>query len=146
MLAICYGMQLVAHQKGGELSKSQIRTYGQNTVLWKEELIPNNKNQVVWMSHGDSVEKIPPKAKILAKDKKGLIVAFSMDNLWAFQFHPEVSHTKRGSDLLESFAKNLCKTPLGSWSLKIILEHLLTRLKGQVSAYRKDFLCFERRG
>ncbi len=132
VLAICYGMQLVAHQKGGRLSKSEIRTYGKNKILWEEDLILDNKNQIVWMSHGDSVEELPPKAKLLAKDEKGLIVAFSMDRLWAFQFHPEVSHTEKGSNLLESFAKNLCKASSGSWNSEIILEHLIIKLKKQI--------------
>lgn len=140
VLAICYGMQLVAHQKGGQLFKSQKRTYGPNTIFWEKELLSNCKKQQVWMSHGDSVDKIPPEAQILAKDETGLIMAFSMERLWAFQFHPEVSHTTKGLDLLKLFAQDMCQAPFQSWNSNTIIKNLIEKIKQQVPD-QEDVFC-----
>lgn len=139
VLAICYGMQLAALQKGGKLHKSKLRTYGQNDITWENDQISPQKNQSVWMSHGDSIDKLPSQAKLLAKDKKNLIVGFSMDRLWALQFHPEVSHTENGSHLLKSFTQKLCQAPQGLWDSKIIVSHLINSIKEQVPKNEKVF-------
>ena len=132
VLAICYGMQLLAYQKGGKLSKASQRTYGQNTIFWKEELLPQLKKQEVWMSHGDSIQSLPPFAKLLAQDSKGLITAFSMDRILALQFHPEVSHTEKGKELLNFFAVQYCKAKANSWSADHIKEELIQKIQNQV--------------
>jgi len=132
VLAICYGMQLAAGQKGGKLSQSLQRTYGRNTVYWKKRLLPNLMKQQVWMSHGDSIQALPPFAQLLAQDSKGLITAFSMDRLLAFQFHPEVSHTERGGELLKFFAGKYCQASPGSWTPNSIKEELVEKIKNQI--------------
>lgn len=138
VLAVCYGMQLVAHQFGGELCQSSVRTYGKNQIIWKEKLASHPQEHVVWMSHGDSVNKLPDQARLLAQDQKNLIVAFAMDRLWAFQFHPEVSHTENGTSLLKAFATKLCKASQ-SWSIPSAVSHLLENLKKQVPKKEKVF-------
>ena len=139
VLAICYGMQLAAFQKGGKLSKSSQRTYGKNIIYWKEELLSGVKSQKVWMSHGDSIQSLPPSAKLLAQDSKGLITAFSMDRLLAVQFHPEVSHTEKGEELLKLFAFQYCQARSGSWNMGSIKEELIQKIQNQIPAEENVF-------
>ena len=139
VLAICYGMQLVAFQKGGKLSRASHRTYGKNLIHWKKSLIPSLLKQEVWMSHGDSIHRLPPKAKLLAEDSKGLIMAFSMDRLLALQFHPEVHHTDRGRELLKYFAEKYCKVSFPSWNKKSIQRLLIQKIREQVPLKEKVF-------
>ena len=139
ILGICYGMQLIAFQKGGSLESSSQRTYGWNEIYWKKSLIPNLIKQKVWMSHGDSIKSLPPQAQLLSKDSKSLITAFSMDRLLAFQFHPEVSHTERGQELFKYFAQELCQAPPGSWKGDSIQNFLISKIKHQVPKNQKIF-------
>ena len=129
VLGICYGMQLIAFQKGGKLLRSAQRTYGSNEIEWKQELAPHLKKQKVWMSHGDSIQSLPPQAQLLSQDKKSLITAFCMDRVLAFQFHPEVSHTEHGEELLRFFANDYCKAPKGNWDVGSIKQNLIENIK-----------------
>ena len=140
VLAICYGMQLVAFQKGGKLSKSSQKTYGKSFIYWKEGFWSDiNKKQQVWMSHGDSIQSLPPFAKLLAQDSTGLITAFSMDRLLAFQFHPEVSHTEKGEELLKIFATQYCGAKTGSWSAGHIKEEMIKKIQTQLPSKENVF-------
>ena len=139
LLGICYGMQLIASQKGGQLETAAQRTYGWNEITWEKPLIPNMKRQKVWMSHGDSIQSLPPQAKLLSQDEKSLITAFSMDQILAFQFHPEVSHTERGKDCLSYFADKFCKAPVGDWNKNSIQDFLNDQLKKQIPKTEKVF-------
>lgn len=139
VLAVCYGMQLVAFQKGGKLSKSSQRTYGKNFIFWKNEILSGVKKQQVWMSHGDSIQSLPARAELLAQDSKGLITAFSMDRILAFQFHPEVSHTEKGRELLKYFACQYCKAETGSWNAGQIKEQLIQKVQDQLPSEENIF-------
>ena len=132
VLAICYGMQLVAFQKGGALSRSAQKTYGKSVIYWKEELLPGLRKQQVWMSHGDSIQSLPPKARLLAQNSEGLITAFSMEHLLALQFHPEVSHTEKGGELLKMFASQYCQAGVGSWKPADTREEILNNIRYQI--------------
>ena len=139
VLAVCYGMQLTAHQFGGKILKSQVRTYGKSLIQWSSSLISKSKKQVVWMSHGDSVKTLPKGFKVLARNQKGIITAFASSRLWGFQFHPEVSHTQKGADLLNCFAKKLCKAPKGKWEKHFIKKELKKRIQKQIPRSEKVF-------
>lgn len=139
LLGICYGMQLIAFQKGGHLKTAAQRTYGWNEITWKKPLIPKMRKQKVWMSHGDSIQTLPSQAELLSQDKKSLITAFSMDRILAFQFHPEVSHTEKGKDCLSYFAKEVCKAPSGDWNKNSIKFFLVDALKKQAPKTGKVF-------
>ena len=132
VLAVCYGMQLAAFQKGAKLSRTAQKTYGFNRIHWKKALWPGLKSLNVWMSHGDSILSLPPGAKILAQDSKGLIAAFSMKGLLAVQFHPEVSHTQQGEKLLRFFAREYGKAPSGTWKAGKIKDQVLEKIRDQV--------------
>lgn len=150
VLGICYGMQLIAHQKGAVLERAKVRTYGHNQIVWEDSKNSTSKNssdknhndkknQMVWMSHGDSIKTLPPKAQLLAKDKKDLIVGFAMERLWAFQFHPEVSHTENGEKILKTFAEKICQAPQGDWSSQNIIKNLVQNIQEQVPPKQKVF-------
>ena len=139
VLGICYGMQLIAFQKGGKLLKSSQRTYGYNKISWKKEILPQLKEQKVWMSHGDSIQSLPPEAQLLSQDKKSLITAFCMDKVLAVQFHPEVSHTEQGERLLQFFASEYCHSPKGNWSVGSIKQDLIENIKKELQGNEKIF-------
>ena len=139
VLGICYGMQLIAFQKGGRLETATQRTYGWNEITWKKNIIPNRSKQKVWMSHGDSIQSLPAQAELLSQDDKNLITAFSIGSTLAFQFHPEVSHTEKGKDCLSYFAHEFCKAPPGDWNKSSIQDFLIDQLKKQVPDNEKVF-------
>lgn len=130
LLGICYGMQLITHQLGGIVSKSDNREYGLNSVTWKDPMGNVPTTQKVWMSHGDVVKVPPTGLKIVATSEGGHPAAIKGSRIWAVQFHPEVTHTEKGSEILLGFA-NLCGAK-PNWSLPNIAEHLQTKLRGQV--------------
>ena len=124
VLAICYGMQLTAREFGGEVIPSHTRAYGKSRICWEKSSISPLKEQAVWMSHGDSIQSLPEAATLLARSAQGAIAAFSIQNIWALQFHPEVSHTEKGMEILKSFAVEKCKASKSSWNVKNILKSL----------------------
>lgn len=139
VLAICYGMQLAALEYGGEVVSSKVRNYGKSLNVWRTPLVKGLKEHTVWMSHGDCVKRLPPGAKELSYGEKDLTVGFAMENLWAFQFHPEVSHTERGEDILRSFSENLCKTPGNFWNTSLMEESILEAIRKQIPSSEKVF-------
>lgn len=112
VLGVCYGLQLLAKKSGGKIHKSRVREYGHTKIKITESLmykgIPSGFN--VWMSHGDSVDKLPKGFKITARSSNGHISSYenSSENLYALQFHPEVNHTENGLTILKNFAFSIC--------------------------------------
>lgn len=108
VLGICYGMQLLAHQLGGEVVSGTTKEYGLTEIQWAVEAHKNLKfswpaKHKIWMSHGDVVSKIPADAKELLATEKHM-AGFYSDRYWALQYHPEVSHSEYGTDVLKAFA------------------------------------------
>ena len=131
LLGICYGMQLLAQELGGRVVPSDHREYGLMQVSWCGSWVDSLKSHNVWMSHGDKVEVIPPSAKESARSANGFFAAMEGDRYWALQFHPEVSHTERGSDLLKAFATKMCGAkPV--WKSEQILEEMRAKIISQV--------------
>lgn len=133
VLGVCYGMQLISHQYGGVVSAAERREYGLNTITWHKELRDVPKTQKVWMSHGDVVEKVPAGFEIAATSSFDHPAALVSDRIWAYQFHPEVTHTEKGMDLLRAFVFDLCKAK-SNWKADhiadVLIEELRTRLPG----------------
>ena len=132
VLAICYGMQMVALENKARLVKAKKSSYGPSTLRWTNDQVSKLKQQKVWMSHGDSIESLPKQASILAKTEKGLIAGFSMEKLWAFQFHPEVSHTEEGKEILKKFIKTFCPQARKNWKISEVKNELIREIKKQV--------------
>lgn len=139
VLAICYGMQLTALEFGGRVVQSHTRAYGKSRISWEKALISPLKEQTVWMSHGDSIQSLPNAATLLARSSQGAIAAFSMKNIWALQFHPEVSHTEKGMEILKSFAVEKCKARESSWNMKNILQSLIDRIQKTIPSSENVF-------
>jgi GMP synthase (glutamine-hydrolysing) len=113
ILGICYGHQLMAKEFGGELARSSYREYGRMKVrvIHEDELFRGLPSSFwVWMSHWDTVIK-PPEGWIATSiSEKGIITSMSDGKrFYSTQFHPEVSHTEYGYEILENFLRKICK-------------------------------------
>ena len=116
MLGICYGMQWISHKTGGVVAQHHERKeYGEAMVKFdsKNPLFRGIKSKnIVWASHGDSVEKVPAGFKIIARSADGKVIE-AMSNaakyIWGVQFHPEVTHTKEGKKILLNFLERIAK-------------------------------------
>ena len=115
ILGVCYGMQALAAQLGGELRKSPRREYGPATIAREsgspllDAAFGGGNDLPVWMSHGDEIVHAPPGFSILARsDGVPAAMADLERRIFALQFHPEVSHTRNGRDILHGFAREIC--------------------------------------
>lgn len=126
VMGICYGMQLIAHQLGGEVQASEMREYGMNQIQWSPQA-PSDLRQLgrqkVWMSHGDVVKKVPLNSEVIATSESGHPAALLSERFFAVQFHPEVIHTDNGAVILNYFAKHICQAT-NSWTSQQILKDL----------------------
>ncbi|MBI2449470.1 glutamine-hydrolyzing GMP synthase [Candidatus Pacearchaeota archaeon] len=114
ILGICYGHQLLAHNLGGTVRPGKLREYGETslTVIDNDSILCGiRKNEIVWMSHGDEVVKVPPGFQVIARTENCPIAAMSNTDqkYFGLQFHPEVSHTLCGSIVIKNFVFNICK-------------------------------------
>jgi len=136
ILGICYGLQLIAYQLGGEVDKAAKREYGRASIL----ITTDNKlfdgvknNSIVWMSHGDALTKIPDNFEIIAYTENSPICAIRNEekNIYGLQFHPEVHHTEYGKNILENFARKICNISY-SWSAKSFIEESIENIRKTV--------------
>ncbi|MDD4144064.1 MAG: glutamine-hydrolyzing GMP synthase [Prolixibacteraceae bacterium] len=134
LLGICYGAQYLAHFFGGEVAPSGSREYGRaklryinsDTSLFKDI----NENSQVWMSHGDSIIKLPSDYKVIASTEDVKYASFKTENepTYGIQFHPEVYHTTDGLILLKNFVVNICGCKQ-SWTPASFIESTVEDLK-----------------
>jgi len=115
LLGICYGAQLIAKSFDGLVSKSNTSEYGRAALKIIDKncslFSAFNDESTVWMSHGDTINKLPLKAHITASTADVAIAAFEIENenTFGIQFHPEVYHTEQGALLLQNFVLHICK-------------------------------------
>lgn len=131
VMGICYGMQLMAQEYGGIVEKAKVREYGKKFVDWSDEISGVPTKQKVWMSHGDVVNVPPPGFKVLAKSDEDHPAAIQNDKLFAVQFHPEVSHTDHGTEVLKHFVFTVAGVE-PNWEAKGIVEDLKARIASTV--------------
>ncbi len=136
VLGICYGMQLLAHNLGGELSQSETREYGpadlelsEDCSLWKGI----NKTSRVWMSHGDKVSKVPTGFKICGKTSTLAIAAMCNEErkIYALQFHPEVHHSLDGTTMLRNFLFEVANLT-ADWNMHNFAERVIEECREKV--------------
>lgn len=141
ILGVCYGMQLVAKQYGGKVLSSEKREYGLSSINIENAFanLKSGSHYQVWMSHGDVVEQVPEDFKILATSENGLISGMSSENILCFQFHPEVTHTEKGTEFLEAFL-SMCPQVSKRWKPGNIIEDLTARYLKEVPEDEK-ILC-----
>ncbi len=114
ILGVCYGLQLISYLEGGRIHKSKYREYGHSQIILakKSSLFQSVKKiSEVWMSHGDSLDKVPKGFTVTSKSKNGIISSIenAKKNIYCVQFHPEVNHTEEGKKILINFTFGICK-------------------------------------
>tara|TARA_Y100001970_G_C14236149_1_gene861916 strand:- start:28 stop:1611 length:1584 start_codon:yes stop_codon:yes gene_type:complete len=141
ILGICYGMQLMVNRFGGNVSKAKRKAeYGKAPIYIDEpnNLLESIKNEsTMWMSHGDSIQKLPSGFKQLAHTQNTSQAAIANDKLRMFgvQFHPEVVHSEQGMTLIKNFVYNICECS-PSWTSKTFIEEAIPLIKSQVGNKR----------
>jgi len=136
VLGICYGMQLMAHLLGGVVGESRRREYGYARLELDSgsDLFSGlGKNQDVWMSHGDRIEKEPDGFIRIGKTESSGVAAIERPEkgLYGIQFHPEVAHTPRGTAMLGNFLFRVAGLE-GDWTMRSFVESSITSLKERV--------------
>ena len=138
LLGICYGAQYLAQQGGGTVEGGDSREYGRAVlrVVAPSPLLRGVKEEsTVWMSHGDSIARLPRGAKVIASTPDVVNAAFQFEDepTYAVQFHPEVYHSEEGARILENFAHDICRCK-GDWTpdsfIGTTVEQLQRRLGG----------------
>ncbi len=136
VLGICYGMQFMIDALGGTVKKAAKREYGFAELLIKnhEGLFKDvDKKTKCWMSHGDSIEKLPKGFKITASTESTKVAAtvHNRKRLYGLQFHPEVQHTPQGKKMLRNFLFDVCKCKR-SWTMKSFSRNSIAKIKETV--------------
>jgi GMP synthase (glutamine-hydrolysing) len=139
VLGICYGAQLTAKQFGGKVEKSNKREYGRAVLhIEKEDSLLNNllPSSQVWMSHGDSILKLPEGFELLATTDSIPVAAFKQTSnskhpLYGLQFHPEVYHSIEGKKILHNFLVNTCGCAQ-DWTPAHFITDTIAALKHQI--------------
>jgi len=143
ILGICYGMQLMTFQLGGDVMPGERREYGrtQLEVLDDSDLFAGlEKNLTCWMSHGDLVLKPPPGFRALARTSNTPVAAMSdpRRRLYGVQFHPEVVHTPWGVEVLRNFLYRECQCR-GLWTTASFVEQSVEAIREQVG--KSNVIC-----
>ncbi|HRK53070.1 MAG TPA: glutamine-hydrolyzing GMP synthase [Cyclobacteriaceae bacterium] len=134
VLGICYGAQLMAQKSGGEVKPSQTREYGRaklTTVDHHNELLKEvTQDSQVWMSHADTIVSLPDEYQIIASTPSVKVTAFAHKTKkhYAIQFHPEVTHSTEGKNLLRNFVVHICGCEQG-WTPDLFVEATVADLK-----------------
>jgi len=144
VLGICYGMQTMAAQLGGEVSPSDHREFGYAEVRARghSALLKDIEDRVndqghglldVWMSHGDKVTELPAGFKCIASTDSAPLAGMADEErqFYALQFHPEVTHTKQGGRMLERFVKEICGTD-ALWNPGNIIDDAIAKVRETV--------------
>ena len=139
VLGICYGMQAITQQLGGQVAPGDKQEYGHAVLHLNDVNSPlfkglDNNSVTVWMSHGDRIEKLPPGFKTLAYTENSPVAVMGNDQgIYGLQFHPEVAHTPQGKTILKNFAFLICGCR-GNWTMSNFINESIGRIKKQVGS------------
>ncbi|HZV54126.1 MAG TPA: glutamine-hydrolyzing GMP synthase, partial [Rhodocyclaceae bacterium] len=144
VLGICYGMQTMAAQLGGKVENAHKREFGYAEVRARghTRLLDGIQDSVsdeghglldVWMSHGDKVTEMPPGFKVMASNPSTPIAGMADEDrgFYAVQFHPEVTHTLKGRDIIARFVRDLCGCR-GDWNMPDYVAEAIEKVRAQV--------------
>ena len=138
-LGICYGMQLMARDLGGEVERTGASEFGKAELEAGESDLFRDlpTDQTVWMSHRDSVTAAPAGAVVTASSPSTPIAAFedAARRLYGVQFHPEVAHTPSGQDILKNFLYEVAGAP-PTWTPAAVIEEQVARIRAAVGSER----------
>jgi GMP synthase (glutamine-hydrolysing) len=137
ILGICYGLQFLTHHLGGKVRPADKREYGPAQV----SIVPNQEIPLfaglppsldVWMSHGDEALELPPGFSLTARTSNAVAgIADPARNIWAVQFHPEVRHTPKGTELLRNFLFRICHAE-PNWTPAQFIQSTVAAIREQV--------------
>jgi len=136
ILGICYGMQVITKQLGGQVAPSTKHEYG-HAILHISDVdsplfadLPSSSP--VWMSHGDRIEEMPPGFNALAyTENSPFAIMGNNEGIFGLQFHPEVAHTPQGKAILKNFAREVCGCQ-GNWTMGNFINESLKNIKKRV--------------
>ena len=144
VLGVCYGMQTMAAQLGGEVETARVREFGHAELRARghSALLAGIEDRVdeaghglldVWMSHGDSVTRLPPGFKVIASNAATPIAGIADESrrYYGLQFHPEVTHTLKGRQILSRFVHEICGCG-HDWNMPDHIPEAIERIRGQV--------------
>ncbi len=140
ILGVCYGMQLMAQQLGGEVARSDRGEYGKAALFIDDptDLLTNVEDgSTMWMSHGDSVLTLPEGFGILAHTENTpcAAIAHAQKKLYGVQFHPEVVHSVGGISLIRNFVYHICECE-PTWTTASFIETAIREIRAQVGDRR----------
>ncbi len=140
VLGICYGMQLLARELGGEVQGAEVGEFGRSQLRVSEPgrlLAGTPAEQTCWMSHRDSVFAPPPGFTALASSTASPVAAFESQEraIYGIQFHPEVVHTPYGQQVLTNFLEDVCGCDR-AWSPSSVIEEQIAAIRAQVGEGR----------
>ena len=146
VLGICYGMQTMAAQLGGkvesagkrEFGYAEVRTGGQSALLTGigDHPAADGQNRLdVWMSHGDKVTELPPGFRVIAGNDATPIAGMSDEDrrFFGVQFHPEVTHTLKGREIIRRFVRDICACR-GDWTMPNYVAEAVAKVRAQVGS------------
>lgn len=141
VLAVCYGAQYIAQYFGGKVERSQKREYGKSLlsqILADDPFLKGiEKGSQVWMSHGDTIFELPQGFQKLADTEGGALAAYRKESLeneaptYCIQFHPEVTHSLDGLNLLKNFIIDIAQCK-GDWTPASFVEQTVENLRAQI--------------
>ena len=137
LLGICYGLQFMMHHLGGRVVPGTAHEYGHAEVQVLAETplfhgLPATMD--VWMSHGDHAEALAPGFEVVARTSNAVAAVVNDERrMWAVQFHPEVAHTRQGTELLKNFVLGLCGTKQ-DWTPEQFIATTVAKIREQVGA------------
>jgi len=139
VLGICYGLQWISHTLGGKVERAERREYGPAEVDLRDgsALFAGLPRRLkIWMNHGDHVRALPPGFQITGVTGNGLAAAEDpARRIFAVQFHPEVKHTERGSEILRNFVFDVCGAR-PTWSGSSFISETVEAIRKQVGRGR----------
>jgi len=139
LLGVCFGAQYLANNYGGEVLPSSIREYGRANLSFVDKSHELTKgisdNSQVWMSHGDTIKKIPSNYDIIASTSDVEIAGYHIkgENTYGIQFHPEVYHSLEGGVLLKNFIVDICNCSQ-DWTPDSFVESTVEDLKSKIGS------------
>src|SRR3954449_9072789 len=136
VLGICYGMQALVLTLGGRVESAEVGEFGRSRLVINDNgrlLAGTPAEQSCWMSHRDTVYEPPPGFTALASSTESPVAAIESveRGLYGIQFHPEVVHTPYGTQILESFLRDICGCEM-SWSAESVIDEQVARIREQV--------------
>ena len=137
LLGVCYGAQWLAQNDGGSVEASETREYGRSNLAYvdrRSDLLKGiDDNSQVWMSHGDTIEKLPENFTVIGSthDVKNAAYKIEGESTYGIQFHPEVYHSTQGKELLKNYIVNICKCSQ-DWTPASFVESTVADLKAKL--------------